>query len=273
MLAPELDDLVLVEAQLSALVDGRSRPVAASDRGRLLGLGGAPRERRNVVDPAAAGEHVVRVLVVRLPKRARVRGDRVAADLNAGSARPRARARARPARPRATRRAVGACEAEFATRRRRPSASGKQREACVPEDREPERPLRAKRPTRASALARLRAAQSTRSRQERDRRGSRGSGGRRARRRTGGASRAAAATERRCPASGAGCRLRKRSRRRDSDRDLRRARPSSHERSNAVDRNEEEAVERLRVRGRDARNEAERPVVDEASSRSRRSCR
>ncbi len=88
LLAPEVDDLAAVEPHLRALVDARRLP-GEREIGGELGPGRRPRQLRHVVDPAAAVEHPARVLVVRLPQRARVRGDRVAADLRLVARDPR----------------------------------------------------------------------------------------------------------------------------------------------------------------------------------------
>ena len=56
------------------------RPGSRVDRAGVLRARRRAGKRRHVVDPAAAGEHVVRVQVVRLPERSRVGRDREAAD-------------------------------------------------------------------------------------------------------------------------------------------------------------------------------------------------
>ena len=125
MFAPEVDDLARGRAASARTRRPRRRARRAVDRPRILGPRRRAGERRDVVDPAAVVEDVARVRVVRLPERARVGRDRVAADLHLVPHDPRRDARARPCR-RTSAHAPSPCArpGRSARRRRRRARAG-----------------------------------------------------------------------------------------------------------------------------------------------------
>ncbi len=271
VLAPEVDDLSAEEPHLRALVD------LDDPAGLAIDLAGVLRARRRARQAGGTSsiqpprcEHVVRVEVVRLPQRSRVGRDREAPDGDTVARDPR-REHERRARADDEQRGepvVGEAEANHEPESEH---EWKEDEPRVAEDRDADDGAeRGSQPERSasfggeSATRTIAAARSWSS-----------------------ISRlrwTSCQTRYGCSVARSAPPRRSRSRRSrvpiaiDDERRERRDRRSaplptaSHDRSNPVDRDEEEAVERLRVRGRDARDEAERAAVEERQSRSRRSC-
>ena len=155
VLAPELDDLLSEEAHLLALVHLDDSARLAVDPARVLRAGRRTWVRRDVVDPASACEHVVRVQVVGLPERPRVGRHREAADGDAVAGDPRRKheCRARADDEQRGEPVVGESEA-----RHQPDAEDEreQEQARVAEDPQLRASRRVPQPTRASVPSRRR---------------------------------------------------------------------------------------------------------------------